>query len=376
MSDLSYVDVQDLLTVLDVKGISRSGAELDFVCPFHDDSSPSARMNSRSTAWICHGCGAKGNAIDFVSRMRSVSRADAKTSLENRYGGNEVGTSIGSLEEEVLRIMSGPLAQERRIPPTDEWIPFFGVDWVGLSNDLVSSNEWYDQRVPIDVYRYIVTQRGFSPATLAEWKVGYDELAARLAIPVHDVDGVLVGFKGRAYRPEHQPRYLILGDAPEREVRYGFQTYHKSQHVFALDRADTQASDGEIVIVEGELNAIAMHSYGFTNAVAVAGKDFSQRQRELIVSRAQSAIIYFDDDDAGHKGTQKVIEELETFMPLKVVVEPPSDAADLDAETVGDLLDEAVPSLVLHVQGYNTSSSTDRVPTVAAEATGNNDRED
>ena len=47
-------------------------------CPFHDDSTPSMKLDRR---YYCFGCGASGDVIDFVSRLRGISSIEAATLL-------------------------------------------------------------------------------------------------------------------------------------------------------------------------------------------------------------------------------------------------------------------------------------------------------
>ena len=166
--------------------------------------------------------------------------------------------------------------------------------------------------------------RGFDPVTLQRWGIGWDTMSDRVTIPIHDHSGRLVGIKGRAWKEHHSPRYIILGDALGAHPRYGFHTYMKSRHVFGAHRAKENSC---VTVCEGELNAVALDQMG-VDAVAVAGAEFSDAQRDLIVSHFFEAIVYFDDDPAGHAGAAKVASELHPYMPVSVVEAARGDAAD------------------------------------------------
>jgi DNA primase len=131
-----------------------------------------------------------------------------------------------------------------------------------------------------------------------------------------------------------------LGDAQGRPPRYGFDTYRKSEVVFALDRAQGD----RVVLCEGELNSIMLHHVGEHGAVSVAGSEFSPKQAELIIGRFSSAVVYFDGDQAGREGTKLVVEALEPYMPVSIVVDPPDDAAALKADAL-PLIANAIPAL-------------------------------
>src|ERR1700690_3943083 len=192
------------------QNISESSGEISFSCPssdhFHGDRSPSARMNIRTTAFICHGCGRRGNAITFLSWHKSLPETVARRLLQERYGGGEIMPGVGNLEDMVKRIMSPEIVEEeKRIPPDESWLEKFEVDW--------SSSPKKD-------YSYYMFDRYFDSWALESWQIGYDEISDRITIPIRDHLGNLVGFKGRHWREGVEPRYMILGDRPGQN-RYG-----------------------------------------------------------------------------------------------------------------------------------------------------------
>jgi DNA primase len=104
-----------------------------------------------------------------------------------------------------------------------------------------------------------------------------------------------------------------------------------------------------IVIVEGELNVLAMNQYEI-DAVGISGSDFSDYQRDLMIQRCNSAILYLDNDKAGEKGTRKIVEMLFPYMPISIVQNAPGDAAELDKDTVDGLIRNAKSSLELQIK--------------------------
>lgn len=347
LEDLSYINTLDMLTATGMKNISSSGGEISFSCPgdAHQfgDHSPSARMNSRTTAFICHGCGQRGNAISFLAWAKHLPETVARRLLEERYGGGRLSVEAGGLEDEVYRIMN-PVKEtvEERTPPSTEWLDSFRDSWTSDA-----FKYWYD--------------RGFSSQAIKDWEIGFDLISQRIVIPIFDHDSNLIGFKGRAINDGPWPKYMILGDRPG-ETKYGFQPYQKSKHVFGLNRLKQQIKIWEesgppssmttnIIIVEGELNVIRMIEYDFDNTVGIAGSEFSEAQRDLIVRHSEQAIIYLDNDKSGHKGTSQVVEMLMPYMPVKVVQDAPGDACEIDEDTANKLILNAKPALQLLASG-------------------------
>lgn len=350
LEDLSYINCRDLLESTDIKNISESGGEISFSCPsadhFHGDTSPSARMNSRTTAFICHGCGKRGNAITFLAWHKSLPETVARRLLEERYGGGAISAGVGNLEDMVAKIMNPEVVEEeKRIPPNEEWIDVFYQGMI----DNVQAQKYMDSR-------------GFGQTICEEWQIGFDELSSRITIPIRNHEGRLVGFKGRAWRDNTIPKYMILGDN-RNQNRYGFQPYQKSHYVFGLDRIkkdlnrdpDLRYLRNEkyevLFIVEGELNVIAMDQNGFHLSVGISGKELSQIQCDLIKSVANEAILFFDNDKAGVEGTKKAVEMLSPFMRLDIIQNAPGDAAELDRNDIENLISSAQSSLELQVEG-------------------------
>lgn len=338
---LPWIDVGDLLTATGARNLTKSGNEYGFSCfsgsHAHGDSSPSAGMNATTSRWQCRSpnCGLRGNGADYLAALKGYTRTEALRVLGERYGGPEISAEPGALEAEVERIRAGlEIGQEERIMLSeDEYLDRYAVHWpVGT--------DWGDMPDPM---AYMLG-RGFSPQILNEFAIGFDDRSGRITIPVHDEESNLVGIKGRVWRNGDAPKYISLGDALGREPRYGYNTYMKSLFVFGANRA----SGNPALIVEGELNAVALTQLGYENAMAVAGSEFSERQAEIIVSRANAVTIYFDDDGAGHTGTQKVAEALHPYMPVLVVTSAGGDAADaldptkrFSAEDLKNCLDSA-----------------------------------
>lgn len=338
--DLSYIDCLDLLSILDIKNVSFSGGEISFSCPsdehFHGDKNPSARMNSHTSAGLCHGCGRTFNAVTFLAWHKSIPETVARRALEERYGGG-ISAPIDNLEDEVLRIMNPEVVEEeKRIPPAESWLEAFRVNW---SFDIL--------KIPRGTSNYVF-KRGFEIQTLIEWDIGYDQYSNRITVPIRNHLGKLVGFKGRSteeYSP--YPKYMILGDTGNKQ-HYGFQPYKKSEYVFGLDKC---IEKDHIIIVEGELNVLAMNQHNYTCCVGIAGSEFSDKQRQLIVESCSLVTVYLDNDKAGEKGTKKVVEMLSPHMPLRIVQNAPGDPAELDTNTVKDLIRNAESALLLQTQG-------------------------
>lgn len=305
---LEDVDVHDFLARLKIRNIQdATETEIRFSCPFpghlSGDENPSAYMNANSTAWYCHGCKRKGNAITFLSDLFNLSTYESIRSLKEYYGG-AFRNPEHSLEDEINRHYA-----EYGKPDAE---PINYVLQKAVLSDFCVNESSCDY----------LQERGFTQEIIDRFQLGYDELSKRITIPIFDEVGRLVGFKGRSIDPEDKPKYKVLGGS-----KYGFPRYHVGLVVFAIDKVPPEAR--QAIVCEGELNAIAMHQIGYRNAIAAGGSTFTGTHAKKIIDRFESVILYFDSDKAGYEATKTAADLLMPHMPVYVVPEHDWDAAEV-----------------------------------------------
>jgi Toprim-like/DNA primase catalytic core, N-terminal domain len=354
---LRHVNVIDFLENFDVANISQATAdEVLYSCPFpghvHGDENPSAYMNDGSknpeltTLWKCHGCGRSGNAVGFVADHTNVSRQKAQNWIKKHYAPGYIAPKYGSIarefEERRKRVKNVVIPE---LTPIDSGFLFvYEVDWDWEANMHIDDPE----------IAYLF-DRGFTPAMLDEWGIGYDNWSDRLTFPVLDPDNNLVGFKGRAWRPGHKPKYLILGDKGAPRLRgYGFTPYLKQLAVFGLDKW------GECemyVIVEGEIDVMSL--WVMDIPAICCGSSMSLEQSRIIRQYCDEVVIFLDNDTAGRNGTwgynkpdgehrPGMVELLEPFIRVRVVGRHRYDANEYllrgERDRVRNLIDTAKAS--------------------------------
>lgn len=348
--DPGCIDVHDFLECLEIENVRQATEnEVLLSCPFPahggGDENPSCYMNVHTTAFFCHSCHEKGNALHFTQKVLGVSPLSAIRMLKARYSPAGIDPDARSIVDEVQKILNAAQSEvsiNEAIP--EEVLENFEMDW------FAAFSAWEDGAgFPGADYMF---ERGFTPETLDAWQFGYDPASNRIVFPARNDQGAIVGFKGRAWQEGHKPKYLILGDRPNRSARYGFRPYLKSLVVFGLHEAvQTNIDlDGEapndLILCEGELNAVALWQMGYRNAVAVAGSEFSAEQARLIRFYADSVTIFFDSDDAGRSGESEIIRALRDFMPVAVVGDHEGDPASMGPSEVSATLASATSHLV------------------------------
>lgn len=342
------VDAEDLLALLDGDNVHDVGPdEVGFSCFYiaghsHGDQNPSAHINRDTLLWRCKGCGRSGNLLELTKLALPIgtTHPEALAWLREHFG--EVvwkprGGSLGAdLDQRLARArVSQP---ERRLPDEAETIGPEGIFYMDWTSDH-------------DAARYM-RGRGFAPETLHDWDIGWDTWTNRIAIAVRDENGILVGFKGRAI-DNREPKYLLLGDTEGREPRYGmgygFDMHDARMVLFGLDRA--KGAD-RLVVCEGELDAIACHAAGVTNAVALGTKSITAHQLWLLRANTRMLVLFLDSDDAGEdavwgfyddelKHHDGHVQKLSPHFVLLIADDHDGDAASMEPAEVRRLTDGA-----------------------------------
>lgn len=318
MIDYSSIDFLDLLQRLGLNNVSMTagGIEVSYSCHrgehSHGDESPSAYINSTNGLFMCHGCRFHGEIAALVADVQQVSRATAERFLRDTYGLQFDEPVDGSFLAEIearLRPLTPPIP---RTPPPESWLSSVRLDW-------------YTD--PLEPFQQYMIDRGLSRDTLTEFNIGYDFFSDRITIPIRSLDGSLFGVKGRDWTGKHGAKYLGCGDRPGSErLHYGFNTYEITEVVFGLHRERDVRS---VVLLEGELDCLALWQMGIRRPIATGRAGISSRQVRLIADEAELVYLYYDAGNAGQDASQEAVSLLEPYVRVKVV--EPLDVDPCDA---------------------------------------------
>ena len=130
----------------------------------------------------------------------------------------------------------------------------------------------------------------------------YDRFRGRLLFAIRDLQGRVVAFGGRGFGDE-QPKYLNSPETP---------LYSKGSLLYAADLArDTIRERNRALIVEGYVDCLMAHQYGFTETVAALGTAFTATQLAVLRRYCDEVVTFFDADAAGRKAAERAEELLE-----------------------------------------------------------------
>jgi DNA primase len=299
--------------------LRKAGRNYVGFCPFHPNSrTPAFTVFPDSQSYHCFGCKASGTVFDFLMRREGLEFKDALEQLARRAGVElrertdqeqqldqlrtrllEVNAAAASFFRHMLvKSQRGEIAREyvakRRIDePTSEGfqLGYAPEEWSLLLG-------------------YLTERRGFTPeeveaAGLAikhETRGFYDRFRQRLMFPIRNAKGEVVSFGGRALG-DVQPKYMNGPQTP---------LFDKSKVLYGLDLArDTIRRDEAVVIVEGYVDVVIAHQYGFRNVVAPLGTALTAEHVGLVKKLAQRVYLALDADAAGVRATLKGLQSLQ-----------------------------------------------------------------
>lgn len=331
-------EIQDRVDIVEIIGryvaLKQGGKSYKGLCPFHSEKTPSFTVSPDKKLWYCFGCGAGGNAFNFLMRMEGLSFTEARKELAD-----QVGVTIADVKPEDPRkkrwLALHELALEyykRALLETDhgqrilsEYLEPRGVTPAGImAFHLGYAPDSSDSFVKVAV------KKGFSEQEIEEAGlalgrdgVTVDRFRNRLMFPIKDLLGKTVAFAGRALAQGDEPKYL---NSPQTGV------FDKGRTLYALDVSKNGIQRlGYAVLVEGYMDVIGLYQAGFDNAVASMGTSLTADQVKLLKRFSPNVYLAYDSDAAGERAASRGIEIFlqEGVMPRLVVLPEGKDADDL-----------------------------------------------
>lgn len=299
--------------------LKRAGSNLKGLCPFHSEKTPSFTVYPQDNSFYCFGCGAGGDAITFIRKKENLDYPDAVEFLANRAGITIIQDESRGIRREqktdrgrMLRMNADAaryfhkclfddtpdaklalayFVEKRKLSLTT--IKHFGLGYAPNSFDRFSK---YMLRLG---YTYDELVAGFLCGKNEERGTYYDAFRNRVMFPIIDVSGNVIAFGGRVM-DDSKPKYKNSSDTP---------VFKKSRNLFALNFARHNCQES-MILCEGYMDVIAMHSAGFTNAVATLGTAITSEQARMMSRYTKKVIISYDADEAGQKAAMRAVKML------------------------------------------------------------------
>ncbi|NLZ96994.1 MAG: DNA primase [Candidatus Magasanikbacteria bacterium] len=347
MSD-EIQQIKDKIDVADLIGeyiqLKPAGANKKGLCPFHNEKTPSFMVSSERQNWHCFGCGKGGDIFSFIQEMEGMEFVEALRYLANRAGielsnrrsevDNNQKNRIKQINKEAARFFYNFLIkmstakdalkylEERgiKLETIDEWqIGFIPEQWDLLTQYLLKKGFAVDDLVASGL---TIRKEGTESGGVRGF---YDRFRGRIMFPIRDVHGEVVGFTGRILVEKENSGGKYV-NTPQTIV------YDKSRVIFGLEKAKQEVKTKDlVVIVEGQMDAIACHQAGMKNVVASSGTALTEEQIKLLQRYSKNINMAFDVDDAGQNAAKRGIDlAIEAGMRVRVIRIPEGKGKDPD----------------------------------------------
>lgn len=296
--------------IVDVIGeyinLEHKGKNFFGVCPFHDDHSPSMSVSPEKNIFKCFSCGASGNSITFLMDYLGIEFREALKILADKAGisldNNFTKKKVNSEFEELYKVnelavsifknnlasSSGKEAREylKKRGLDEETIKYFNIG-LAINNNISSA---LSSKYSKEILENLDLCKSYDNKL-------YDTFVNRIMFPICDKDKNVIGFTGRIYREEdkNESRYLNTKET---------NIFKKGNILYNLNNAKEYIrKEKEIIICEGQMDTIRLHTIGFDNVVSLSGTSFTKEQIDLINSLKCDIILNLDQDEAGKDAT-------------------------------------------------------------------------
>lgn len=309
--------------------IIRRGRNKVACCPFHKEKTPSFNINDDKGFYHCFGCGAHGDVISFIMAQEGL---DFKNAVEKLA--NDNGIELPKLDEKFLKKQQ-KIRDEQDIiySINEETCKFFennifknsgksGLDYIlsrGLSLNNIKKFRIGFALNGFDNLLIYLRNLGFSDEDIKKSGVVavnergiYDKFRNRIIFPILDNLGKVIAFTGRVIENDDLPKYMNSPETP---------LYHKSDVLFNYYFAKKAIYDnGNVIIVEGNLDALSLSINGIENVVAPMGTAITKQQIEKLWKITDEIIVCLDGDNAGQKASRRLaLLVLPMLLPIKSI---------------------------------------------------------
>jgi DNA primase len=324
--------VLESVDIVDVVGehvaLTRRGREYVGLCPFHNDHRPSMNVSPQKQIFKCWSCGAGGDVIRFVELFNRVDFKEALAILARRAG---IELRSAPVDHEASR-------QREQLLAVAAWAKGFFRENLetladgrearayalkrGLTPETIDRFELGFAADDWKTLLHAAQRRQLSPTLLAQAGLvatnergnTYDRFRNRLVFPIADAQGRPIAFGGRA-----------LGDDPAKYLNSPETVlFSKSRVLYGFDLARRAIEQQKaVIVVEGYMDAVMLHQFGFEHAVATLGTALTDAHAKLLRARAEVIYLCFDGDDAGMAAANRAVEvALRTQADVRVVLLP------------------------------------------------------
>lgn len=312
----------DIVELIDARvKLKKQGKNYHACCPFHNEKTPSFTVNGEKQFYHCFGCGAHGNAIDFLMNYDRLEFVESIEELATSHGLDvpyEAGNGPSQMERhqrqslyQLMENLNGFYQQSLQQSSAQSARDY--LQHRGLSADII--NHFSIGYAPAG-WDNVLKRFGKQPedreslmeaGMLVSNDKGrvYDRFRERVMFPIRDKRGRVIGFGGRVLGND-MPKYL---NSPETPV------FHKGRQLYGLYEAlKNHPEPKRLLVVEGYMDVVALAQYGVDYAVASLGTSTTAEHIQLLFRSTDNVICCYDGDRAGREAAWRALETALPYM--------------------------------------------------------------
>ena len=302
-------EILNRLSLVDIASeylkLTRSGSEFKALCPFHQEKTPSFTISPTKNLYYCFGCGAGGNLINFIMEMEKLDFNQALEFLAKKAGVEITGRKYETWDK-LYKIMDQTADYYHRLLVKGHALEYRQyLEKRGVSQHMIKT---FKLGAAI---KKVVPKFKEKKTDLADLEQAgliirkprqtVERFFDRLIFPIFDVKGRIIALGGRSLK-ENTTKYV---NSPQTPI------YSKNRILYGLDIAKKHLDKTrKVYLVEGYLDLITMHQYGYPNTVASLGTSLTSNQARLLSRFTDQVIIGYDNDAAGIRATQRALSIL------------------------------------------------------------------
>ena len=296
--------------------LKRTGNTLKGLCPFHSERTPSFTVYPQTSSYYCFGCGAAGDVISFVMKSENLDYIDAVKTLAQRSGivlpEDDIPINKGTGRQKVLEmnliaakffrsaLFDPVIGQRGMVYINDRKVPSAVVKHFGLGYAPDSFDMLYNH-LKHKGFSDVEMQDAFLCKKSDKTSKYYDIFRDRIIFPIIDNSGNVIAFGGRRIEDSKSPqKYINTSDTP---------AFKKTKNLFALNFARDHCSE-KMIVCEGYMDVIAMHSAKVENSVATLGTAITPDHARLLKRYTKKVVLAYDSDSAGQQATERAMRVL------------------------------------------------------------------
>ena len=311
----------DIVTVISQSvTLKKAGANLQGLCPFHQEKSPSFSVSETKQFYHCFGCGAHGSAISFLMEYAGLTFIDAIEELAKSVGltvPQQVNDAVKVVDHQQTIALTQSMEKimgwyQEQLKKNQRAINY--LKGRGLSGEIAkrfcmgyAPDAWQNLDALFGSYENeaiakLLSESGMMIQGEADGAMKvkrYDRFRDRIMFPIRNLKGQVIGFGGRIL-DKGEPKYL---NSPETSL------FKKGQTLYGLFEARKYIREKDYVLVcEGYMDVVALAQTGFPNAVATLGTACTDHHVQLLLRHTDRVVFSFDGDSAGKKAAKRAFE--------------------------------------------------------------------